>query len=253
MNLRQNLTTTDIIGTLSALTRNARLNIFEIVFLTLALLFAAFIAFFYLSKLQPLNSRVAYLQERENELRLKLDKINSDEKKRIEQASNSEKILDSLNKFEKYLKPDERGMTQIINEIDLLGKTHRIIVGEARYRVADADATTDENGNTKAASNDKRVNIYPVLGIDTTVVGDYLNLRRFIFDLERSKQFLIINSLKFQGEADKVRSMAISPGGGPGAGPGKGQQVQLSGPQTIPVSLMIELDTYFQKSTGMNQ
>ncbi len=262
MNLRQNLNSAEIFGGLRDLTRNARLSVFETVFLAAALLFAAFVAFFYFTKVQPLNSQVASLQEREREMRSKLDRMNTDEKKRIDQASNAEKILDSLSKFEKYLKPDERGMTQIINEIDSLGRTHKILVGDASYRVAEPEVAVDESGAAKPVSNDKKVNVYPALGIDTTVIGDYTNLRRFLLDLERSKQFLIINSLSFQGEADKFRrppapipAAAAGPIN-PGAGPGnvaKGPQLQLNSPASIPVSLKIELDTYFQKTSGRGQ
>lgn len=240
MNLRQNIDATQIFGGFRDLLRKTRLSAFELVFLIAALLFAAFVAFFYFTKTQPLNAEVARLQNREVELRASLNRLSNEEKKRIEQAANSEKIIESLNRFENYLKPDQRGMTQIINEIDSLGKTHKIVVGDASYRVAEPEATTDENGNPKpqTATNDKKTNIYPALGIDTTVIGDYRNLRRFLSDLERSKQFLIINSLSFQGEADKARQNA-----------GKGQQIQLSSPEAIPVALRIELDTYFQKAS----
>jgi hypothetical protein len=236
MNLRQNIEPARFLE----LFRKARLSVFEMVFLLAAFLFAAFVAYFYLTRVQPLNSEVARLKNRESELRVNLKRLNNDEKKRAEQAANSEKILESLNRFENYLKPDQRGMTQIINEIDSLGKAHKILVGDASYRVAEPQEGADENGNPKpqTAGNDKKSNIYPALGVDTTVIGDYRNLRRFISDLERSKQFLIINSLTFQGEADKARQ-----------NPGKAQQIQLSSPESIPVSLKIELDTYFQKAS----
>ena len=71
------------------------------------------------------------------------------------------------------------------------------------------------------------------------MIGDYSNLRRFLSDLERSKQFLIINALTFQGGDDKVaRQLAKG-----------GKQIQVS-QDSLPVSLGIELDTYFQPPTG---
>jgi Type II secretion system (T2SS), protein M subtype b len=178
-------------------------------------------------------------------LRSKLNEINVKEKRQSEQTINAEKILNSLNQFESNLKPDESGMTQIINEIDALGKTHKILTGNASYRVEEAAAGTDGNGNPapQAAPNNKG-NIYPALGIETTVTGDYPNLRRFLIDLERSKQFLIIRSLSFQGE-DRGRLAAA--GGRPGP------QIQLSSPEAIPVSLKIEFDTYFRKPPKRGQ
>jgi hypothetical protein len=246
MNLRQSLNPAEFLGGARDLLRTARLSVVEIVFLTAALLFTLFIALFYITKVQPLNSEVETLKQRETELQLRLSKTKSDEIKRIEQASNAEKILSSLAQFEGYLKPDERGMTQIINEIDTLGKSNKILVGDATYRVAEAQPTVDENGNPlpQAAVKENKLNIYPALGIDTTVIGDYANLRRFLAELERSRQFLIINSLAFQGEADKVRNAA---------GKGAVSQIQLSSAEAIPVSLKIELDTYFQKPAVRKQ
>jgi hypothetical protein len=246
MNLRQSLHTSSIVSGSRDLFRNARLSLFEIIFLVAALLFAAFVAFFYLSKVQPLNSEVTRLKEREIELRASLERINNDEKKRADQATNAEKILESLARFESYLKPDERGMTQIINEIDVLGRTHKITVGDASYRVAEPEATTDENGNPlPQTASTERVNMYPKLGIDTTVIGDYPSLRRFLSDLERSKQFLIINSLSFQGEADRTRQ--------PAAGGPQVQAGSAGAAPAIPVSLRIELDTYFQRALNTGQ
>ncbi|MFN9741836.1 MAG: GspMb/PilO family protein, partial [Acidobacteriota bacterium] len=89
------------------------------------------------------------------------------------------------------------------------------------------------------ALKEKKETIYPGMAIDTTVIGDYPNLRRFIAALEQSRQFLIINSLAFQGEGDKVRRET--------AKLGNAAPVELSSPDSVPVSLKIELDTYFRR------
>jgi hypothetical protein len=167
-----------------------------------------------------------------------MEKYNTDAQKRQQQASNAEAILASLRHFEIYLKPDQRGMTEIINEIDALGKKHSVLTGDSAYRVAEADQLLDENGQPKQkASGDDRQKIYPALGIDTNVIGEYPNLRHFLADLERSRQFLIINGLTFQGESDKVRQQAQKTGK---------SKLQLSSPEGVPVSLKVEMDTYFQ-------
>ncbi len=243
MNLRQNINFKDLFGNLGDSLRRSRLMPMEAAFLIAALVFAAVVVVFYFMKVQPLGDALAAERAREQELLTRLNKVNTDEKKRNEQATNAEKILDSLVRFEGMLKPDERGMTQIINEIDELGKTHKVLVGDASYRVIETQPLVDENGNPvpqKPTSGDKTPEIYPTLGIDTTVVGDYPNLRRFLAELERSRQFLIINSLSFQGGDDKVaRQLAKT-----------GKQIQLSTPDALPVSLKIGLDTYFQPPTA---
>lgn len=238
MNLRQNIKFADLSSGLGDGLRGLRLSPVEVVFLVAALVFGAVVVFFYFNRVQPLRSELIARQAREQELLTKLSRINKEEEKRNEQASNAEKILDSLERFQAMLKPDERGMTQIINEINALGRTHKVYAGDASYRVTDAEPTTDENGNPLPPQKiaEKKINIYPTLGIDTTVIGDYPNLRRFLADLERSRQFLVINSLTFQGGDDKlVRVLAKG-----------GKQVELGTAGALPVSVKIGLDTYFQ-------
>lgn len=237
MNLKTSLS--ESFSGLSEAFGRARLSVVEIVFLCAAIFFAGFVAVFYFNKVQPLGSELEARDQQIVNLMAQIKKMDLEGRKRMDQAANAEKILESLRGFESHLKPDERGMTQIINEIDELGKTHKIVVGDAGFRFEEAEETQlDENGNPKpqAVSKDKKHKIYPNLGIDTMVIGDYSNLRRFLSDLERSKQFLIINALTFQGGDEKIiRQLAKG-----------GKQIQLSGPEAIPVSLKIELDTYFQ-------
>jgi len=218
--------------------RRARLSLAEITFLGAAMIFASGVALFYSYKVLPLGYMVAARQRQIKDLKTQIEKLNTEERKRRDQASNAEKILESLSGFESRLTPDDRGMTQIINEIDALSSTHKVITGDSNYRPEAADEPQfDENGNPKPRPNkDKKPKIYPNLGVETTVLGDYSNLRRFLSDLERSRQFLIINSLTFQGGDDKIaRQLAKG-----------GKQIQLSSAESVPVSLKIELDTYFK-------
>src|SRR5262245_16349064 len=218
--------------------RRARLSVVEIAFLGAAVLFASAVALFYSYKVLPLSYTVSARQRQIQDLKAQIKKLDDREKERLAQASNAERILESLSDFESRLTPDERGMTQIINEIDALGVTHKILVSDSTYRVEVADEPQfDENGNPKPRPNrDKKPKIYPNLGVVTTVIGDYANLRRFLSDLERSKQFLIVNSLTFQGDDQRIaRQLARG-----------GKQLQLSSPESVPVTLKIELDTYFK-------
>jgi len=228
----------DAFGRARNAVRRARLSVSEIAFLGAAMIFASGVALFYSYKVLPLGYMVAARQRQIKDLKTQIEKLNTEEKKRLAQASNAEKILGSLNDFESRLTPDERGMTQIINEIDALSSTHKVLAGDSIYRPEAADEPQfDENGNPKPRPNkDKRPKIYPNLGVETAILGDYPNLRRFLSDLERSRQFLIVNSLTFQGGDDRIaRQLAKG-----------GKQVQLSSAESVPVSLKIELDTYFK-------
>ena len=216
----------------------ARLSVVEIAFMGAAIIFATAVALFYSYKVLPLGYMVSSRNKQIQALKAAIKEQDDNEKKSLAQASNAERILESLRGFENNLKPDQRGMTQIINEIETLCKTHQIFTDGSNYRTERADEPQlDENGNPipQATRRDKRPKIYSVLGIDTTVIGDYSNLRGLLSDLERSKQFLIINVLAFQGNDDKIaRQLAKG-----------GKQIQLS-PSSIPVSLRIEFDTYFK-------
>jgi len=250
MNIRDNLKLNEVINLLRERLHRLQLSLFELVFLIGAMLFAVAASYYYLTRIQPLNSELSRLESRETSLLLQLKKLKSDEEKLKEQRANDGKILESLKTFESYLNSEERGKTQIINEINALRNTYRINDGDTNFRPIEADATTDANGNPKiaATTNINEFKIYPALGMETTIVGNYQSLRRFLTDLERSKQFLIINSLTFQGEAERVRRPVLQPGFPQGQGQGVGQgQGQLIDPGAIPVSLKIELDTYFRK------
>lgn len=248
MNLRPQINKAELVNLLSTLHRKARLSAFEIGSLAAALIFAVVVLFFYLTKIQPLSSQAATLRAKEEGLLRQIDKVSIEERRRGEQSANAEKILDSLIKFENNLKPDARGVTQIIDEINALCKTHKVLSDGSTYNFTEPAPETDENGSPVPRKVTREtIDFYPVLGIDTTVTGDYRNLRRFIFDLERSKQFLVINSVQFQGEAERLQRAQDNNAGRPQ------QQFELSSPEAIPVSLKIEMDTYFQKPSGKSQ
>lgn len=217
--------------------KRARLSAVEIVFLSSAILFACAVALFYSYKVAPLGFMLSARQRQIQDLKTQIENLNLEEKKRQDQSSNAEKILESLRGFESRLYQDERGMTQIIDEMDDLSVTHKVLVEDTSYRPEEADKLQlDENGNPKPQQiRDRKPKIYPNLGIETTAIGDYPNLRRFLLELERSKQFLIVNSLAFQG-GDERTTRQLARGG---------KQPQLSG-DAPPVSLKIELETYFQ-------
>jgi Tfp pilus assembly protein PilO len=69
--------------------------------------------------------------------------------------------------------------------------------------------------------------LYPGIGIAVTVEGPYANLRRFLREVEASKQFIIINAVELEGVTD-----ANSQSG------------------AALVSLHLDMATYFQRDSG---
>jgi cell division protein FtsL len=246
MNLRVSSALSSLPALRASLRRQLRLSPLEATFLGVAILFCSMVSLFYVLKVRPLSEQVTTLEAQIREQATRLDRRQTEEKRQQDQLTNAEAILDSLRRFEANLKPDQRGMTQIINEIDQLGRTHRILVGDASYRLDDATPLTDAEGNplsTQQGAVERKWNIYPRMGIETTVVGDYPNLRRFLAQLEKSQQFVIIQALAFQGEADRVRRAA--------GNPNALTRLEMGSPESIPVSLKIDLETYFQRPVRM--
>ena len=84
------------------------------------------------------------------------------------------------------------------------------------------------------AANTKWQSIYPGIAISVTVEGPYQNLRRFVRDIETSKQFVIINTVELERATE---SSGASETGAAGSSL---------------VSLRLEMTTYFQRTGTEN-
>jgi hypothetical protein len=239
MNMRQDLNFRELSADLRDRFSALKLNVVETIFLLAAIGFAIFIGFFYVTYVQPLNGKIEELRAEQT----KILQEGAEEKKRLaeleKQRANAEGILSSLIRFEDYLRNSQTGKAALIDEFDALAKKHKIMTGDFGFKPVEAEPLVDAQGlPIKEAVRSERINVYPALGVDTQVIGDYPNLRRFLADLEKSRQFLIVNAVAFQGEADKVKAAAAN---------AKGRMPQLDDPNSIPVTLKIEMETYFQK------
>ena len=80
--------------------------------------------------------------------------------------------------------------------------------------------------------------IYPGIAISVTVEGPYQNLRRFVRDIETSKQFVIINTV----ELERATESSIAAPSDAAAG----------GSNSSVVSLRLEMTTYFQRTGAVS-
>ena len=110
---------------------------------------------------------------------------------------------------------------------------------------------------------DKLPNVYEGLGIDTTVEGEYHDLRRFMAALERSRNFVIVNAITLQSIDEKQRSKLNLGTLNPGAPPKPGSSVMpqaepvaganpegarpTEAPTKIVVALKVEMETHFAR------
>ena len=216
--------------------RSVKISGLESVVLVAALGFAGFVAYFYFNDVKPIQSQIVAVQDDINRLKAQhLDDLKRD-KQLTQQRQQAEQIKNSLYTFEAYLRNSTTGKAALIDELEALAKKNKILTGDMGFKAVEAQPLVDENGQLlKEAMRNDKIEVYPALGLDTSVIGDYPNLRRFLADVEKSRQFLVINAIAFQGEADKARAV------------GKGRKLELSGPEAVPVTLKVEMESFFKK------
>lgn len=245
------------------------LSAFEWLALAATIVFAGVVAFYYLNSTQPLRSKLSELRSKEKTLQLGIIQKTEQKKGLDEQMKNRDKILDSLESFEARLHSRKTGITAIIDEVNQIAKANGVKAGDVSFRT---DAPEPLPGEPKPGATpgttptpaaitrrDKLPVVYEGLGIDTTVEGDYADLRRFIAALERSRNFVIINALALQSIDERQRSKIQNNVAGPGApmnpGAGPGQPVVATGPESGPtkivVALKIEMETHFSRENSV--
>jgi hypothetical protein len=77
--------------------------------------------------------------------------------------------------------------------------------------------------------------------VSLTVEGQYSNVRRFVRDIEASRQFVIINAVELEGADNAAARTAVpTEGAAPGA----------SAPPSSIVSLRLEMAAYFRRNAS---
>ena len=145
--------------------------------------------------------------------------------------------LESLETFKtSHLKPFSSGRIALIKEINALAKKNGVSLTsgiDMGANLVESDAEGDKpgesTGTTKRKKTDDLLNAFPSVGFRFTVFGQYSNVRTFINELEREKQFVVINSINLTNQEARTSSRRAR--GGEGA----------SG-----IMLTIEMSAYFQ-------
>ncbi|MBX3280117.1 MAG: hypothetical protein KF868_19110 [Acidobacteria bacterium] len=236
----------EFIEALPSALRGLKLSALETAFLLATAAFVAIVFYFYAAKVGPRQAELSGLEGRERAARARLAAAEERKKKIEEQQNNASLIVDSMGQFERRLKDRSRGTPQIIDELDNLARAHGVSAGDFSYKVAVAEPTPEPDAATRRSERDKQV--FTALGISTTLTGDYRDLRRLISAIERSQTFMLINSVAFQGAADRGQRGAAGPVIGPGGVPVAPRAPQSGGPDEMAVALKLEIDTYFREN-----
>jgi Tfp pilus assembly protein PilO len=194
----------------------------------------------YLYFLLPARSRLETLQLERSRIQGQLRR--SQEVVRQGQTTDAtvQNITQSLDSFE-----TDRLNSAKIGRMGLYDSLNQMIQKNSLRNTSGPTYTPlDPAGSKNATTGSKSVNtkwqsIYPGIAISLTVEGQYQNLRRFVSDIEASRQFLIINSVELERSTE-------TDGGAPATGDTPG------GTRGSLVSLRLEMATYFQRGSETN-
>jgi Tfp pilus assembly protein PilO len=217
--------------------RGKMFGIAEVVALAGSCFVLALVLFSYIYFLVPARSRIASLNADRKQVETNIKTLEGLVSKEQGTQETVDSVVASLNDFEtKHLLRQDRGRMQLYEELNQL-----IIKNNVR-NTSGPTYTTLDTSDEKAASGKSVVtkwqSFYPGIQVMVTVEGQYQDVRRFIHDVERSKQFVVINQVELQrAQQDNVPISADDAG---------------SGTRGSLVTLQLNMATYFQRENGAN-
>ncbi|HKP85693.1 MAG TPA: hypothetical protein VJZ26_06340 [Blastocatellia bacterium] len=206
----------------------------EIVAASLALLFFIVVVVYYFTSLVPEQSRLSSLESELAKLKGEISVGKTPEANGPATAASVRDALDSLQTFKtEYLRPLTSGRIDLINQINALAKKDGVALMSGIDMPLQKAVQADEEAANKRKKAEDLFNVYPHMDMHFTVFGQYENLRSFLNDLERVKQFMVIRSIGILSQEEKTG------GGGGGRHGSRGEGV--SG-----LALTIDASAYFQ-------
>ena len=195
----------------------------------------------YLYFLVPARSRVNSLNEDKTRLQANLKTLGGVVDKERTTKDQVDQIAASLTGFEtSYLPRADQGRLDLYNELNqLIVKNGLRNTSGPTYAALDPTGTKSASGKTTTT---KWQSFYPGIAVLVTVEGQYQDIRRFVRDLERSKQFVVINQVELQRANENSAPVSAE---GEGATPAAG-----SGGRGSLISLQLNLATYFQRESA---
>lgn len=220
------------------------LGIAEIIGLGIAafMLLAVIVGYLYFQV--PAQSRVTTLARERDHLRQQLRTANEGFKRDVDTKKRVVDITVSLEKFEEDRLADRDGgrMALYENLNQLIKKNGVRNTSGPAYATLDPLELKTQGQATATAANsaNKWQSIYPAIGVNVTVEGQYQNIRHFVRDIESSKEFIIINAVELERATEN--SQLPTEAGVPKTGSGNAL-----------VSLRLDMATYFSRPTQASE
>jgi Tfp pilus assembly protein PilO len=213
--------------------RGKMFGIAEVIAVAVSCLVLALVLLSYLYFLVPARSRLASLNYDRQQLQANLQTLDGVVHKEENTKQTVDKIAASLNKFEtqSLMRADEGRMDLYEQLNQLILKNGLKNTSGPSYTPLDPTGAKSATGKTTST---KWQSFYPGIAVMVTVEGQYENVRRFIRDVERSKQFVVINEVELQQATQNNSAVPTEQGGS-------------SGTRASLVSLQLNMATYFQR------
>ncbi|HKR12090.1 MAG TPA: hypothetical protein VJT15_08540 [Pyrinomonadaceae bacterium] len=257
MNAEVNTSTANVRGSrykerVSVFLRSRRGKMFglaEVAALAGSCLILALVLLSYLYFLVPARSRVATANADFKQVQTNLQTLRGVVVNDQNTKDSVDKIATSLGKFETdYLLRPEQGRMELYDQLNqLIIKNGLRNTSGPTYTTLEPQGTKTTGGKNTAT---KWQSFYPGVVVLVTVEGQYDNIRRFIRDVERSRQFVVINEVELQRARDTNAPVSVEgaapESGVPAEGAGSGSRGSL-------VSLQLSMATYFQREAGASQ
>jgi len=214
--------------------RGKMFGVAEVVALAGSCFVFALVLMSYIYFLIPARSRLASLTVDLKQTQTNLQTLGTVINKDTTTKETVDRAAASLNKFETdYLMRVTQGRMDLYEELNqLIVRNNVRNTSGPTYTTLDPAGTKSTSGKTVIT---KWQSFYPGIAVMVTVEGEYQNVRRFIRDVERSKQFVVINEVELQ-RASQNNAPASAEDGGAG-----------SGTRGSLVTLQLNMATYFQR------
>jgi Tfp pilus assembly protein PilO len=184
--------------------QHGMLGVPEIVGLAASGVMLLAVVFSYLYFLTPARTRLQAIETERANLQDRIRAAQQGVDLSASPQSTVDEINQSLAKFE-----SEALMQRDLGRMDLYGQLNAIMRKHNLRNTAgpvytSLDALGGPGAPTTAAKTGSArwQSLYPGIGIAVTVEGPYANLRRFLREVEASKQFIIINAVELEGVSD---------------------------------------------------
>jgi len=214
--------------------RGKMFGVAEVVALAGSCLVFALVLMSYLYFLVPARSRLTSLNTELKQTQTNLQTLGTVFENDQSTKQTVDRAAASLNKFESdHLMRVTQGRIDLYEELNqLIVKNNVRNTSGPTYTTLDPTGSKSNSGKTVVT---KWQSFYPGIAVMVTVEGEYQNVRRFIRDVERSKQFVVINEVELQ-RASQNNAPASAEEGAAG-----------SGTRGSLVTLQLNMATYFQR------